>query len=85
MEHCFEDQKTELGFDHFEGRYLALMRRQATTALTHLFLSEVQHALRAEKPRADGLSGPHRRGGLGSRVHSRIQLSARKPFRTIPF
>lgn len=69
VERCFEDQKSELGFDHFEGRsYLALMRHQAITAVTHLFLSEVQQALRGEKPRADGLSGPQRRGGLGPRV-----------------
>ncbi len=30
IERCFEDQKTELGFDHFEGRsYLGLKRHQA--------------------------------------------------------
>jgi SRSO17 transposase len=61
VERCFEDQKTELGFDHFEGRsYLGLMRHQAITAASHLFLSEVQQRLRGEKPRADRLPGPHR-------------------------
>jgi hypothetical protein len=43
VERCFEDQKTELGFDHFEGRsYVGLMRHQTITALTHLFLSRVR-------------------------------------------
>lgn len=51
VERCLMDQKTELGFDHFEGcSYLALMRHQTVTALTHLFLPEVQHALRGENP-----------------------------------
>lgn len=61
VERCFEDQKTELGFDHFEGRsYIGLKRHHAITAASHLFLSEVQHQLRGEKPRVDRLSGSHR-------------------------
>lgn len=80
VERCFEDQKSELGFDHFEGRsYLALMRHQAITAVTHLFLSEVQHALRGKKPRADGLSGPYRRGGLGARLPTRAARGPHDP------
>jgi SRSO17 transposase len=66
VERCFEDQKTELGFDHFEGRsYLGLKRHQAITAVSHLFLSETQQELRGEKPGVDGLSGPHRDGRAG--------------------
>jgi SRSO17 transposase len=69
VERCFEDQKTELGFDHFEGRsYLGLKRHQAITAVTHLFLSEVQQQLRGEKPGVDRLSGPHRDGRIGAVV-----------------
>ena len=50
VERCFEDQKTELGFDHFEGRsYVGLKRHQAITAVSHLFLSEVRQQLRGEK------------------------------------
>jgi len=61
VERCFEDQKTELGFDHFEGRsYLGLKRHQAITAVSHLFLSEVQQQLRGEKSGTDRLPGPHR-------------------------
>jgi SRSO17 transposase len=65
VERCFEDQKTELGFDHFEGRsYVGLMRHQAITAVSHLFLSEVNQELRGEKPGTDGLPSADR-GGRG--------------------
>jgi SRSO17 transposase len=85
VERCFEDQKTELGFDHFEGRsYLGLKRHQAITAVSHLFLSEMQQELRGEKPGVDGLSGPHSGGRVGAlvgagtpggRVDSRCRVS----------
>lgn len=58
IERCFEDQKTELGFDHFEGRsYVGLKRHQAITAVSHLFLSKVHQELRGEKPGANRLPG----------------------------
>ena len=67
IERCFEDQKTELGFDHFEGRsYLGLKRHQAITAASHLFLSEVQQQLRGEKRGADRLPGTNRDVGAGA-------------------
>jgi len=67
VERCFEDQKTELGFDHFEGRsYVGLMRHQIITAVTHLFLSQLHREWRGEKSGADRLPTPHRRRGLGS-------------------
>lgn len=60
VERCFEDQKTELGFDHFEGRsYVGLIRHQTITALTHLFLSRVHQAWREKKSGADGVPSPH--------------------------
>jgi SRSO17 transposase len=66
IERCFEDQKTELGFDHFEGRsYLGLKRHQAVTAVSHLFLAEVQQELRGEKSGVDGLPGADRLRGPG--------------------
>ncbi len=50
VERCFEDQKTELGFDHFEGRsYVGLMRHPTITAATHLFLSRVGQQWRGGK------------------------------------
>lgn len=64
VERCFEDEKTELGFDHFEGRsYVGLMRHQTITALTHLFLARTHEAWRGEKSGADGVPGADRRRG----------------------
>lgn len=84
VERCFEDQKTELGFDHFEGRsYLGLKRHQAITAVSHLFLSEVQQQLRGEKSGADRVPGPHRGRragpllGAGTNRHSTHPRSGR--------
>jgi SRSO17 transposase len=72
VERCFEDQKTELGFDHFEGRsYVGLKRHQAITAASHLFLSEVKQELRGEKSGADCLPGADRGGGPGALVGTR--------------
>ncbi len=69
VERCFEDQKTELGFDHFEGRsYRGLVRHQAITAVSHLFLSEVRQQLRGEKSGVDRLPSPHRRRRAGALV-----------------
>ena len=74
VERCFEDQKTELGFDHFEGRsYLGLKRHQAITAVSHLFLSETQQELRGEKSGVDGLSGPHGGSRAGALVGTGTQ------------
>lgn len=73
VERCFEDQKTELGMDHFEARnYTAMVRHLAVTAVTFLFLSRVRQSRqrRGEKTgrtgrggpeRPDGVPGPHRR------------------------
>lgn len=67
VERSFEDQKTELGFDHFEGRsYIGLMRHQTITALTHLFLSRVHQEWRGEKSGVDGLPNSHGSIGVGS-------------------
>ena len=67
VERCFEDQKTELGFDHFEGRsYVGLMRHQAVTAVTYLFLAEARQRLGKKKSRPNGVSGANRRRRVGS-------------------
>ena len=69
---CFEDEKTELGFDHYEGRnYTGLLRHQLVTAVSHLFLARVQRAERGEKSGPDGVSGADRDGGGGPRVGAR--------------
>lgn len=57
-ERCFEDEKTELGFDHYEGRsYRGLLRHQRLTALAHLFCGRERQRLRGEKPGGDGVPG----------------------------
>jgi SRSO17 transposase len=67
IERCFEDSKTELGFDHYEGRnYEGMMRHQTVTAVTYLFLARTREQWRGEKsgaygvPTADGVecAGP---------------------------
>ena len=61
VERCFEDEKMELGFDHFEGRsYVGLMRHQTITAVTHLFLARTCHQWRGEKIGVDGVPSAHR-------------------------
>jgi hypothetical protein len=74
VERCFEDQKTELGFDHFEGRsYVGLMRHQIVTAVTHLFLSRVHLKWREKKSGANRLPGTHGCVGASAVVVSRWQ------------
>jgi SRSO17 transposase len=64
IERCFEDEKTELGLDHFEGRkYVGLKRHQTITALTQLFLAEQEQCLKKKKLRHNALSAPHCHGG----------------------
>lgn len=66
IERCFEDEKGELGLDHYEGRkYRGLKRHLILTAVSHLFLAEVHQALRGEKPGPDGVPGAGRDGGGG--------------------
>jgi SRSO17 transposase len=51
VERCFEDEKMELGFDHFEGRtYKGLKRHQTICSLTHLFLAETKQTATKETP-----------------------------------
>jgi len=54
IERCFEDSKTELGLDHYEGRnYEGMMRHQTVTAVTYLFLARMREQWRGEKPGPD--------------------------------
>ena len=58
VERCFQDEKTELGFDHFEGRsYTGLIRHQRLVALTYLFCVEACERWRGEKSGVDGVPG----------------------------
>ena len=69
IERCFEDEKTELGLSHFEGRsYKGLLRHLIITSLTHLFLAELHQSLTqgGKKSRPDGVPGPYGQLGLGA-------------------
>ena len=67
VERCFEDEKGELGMDHYEGRlYRGLKRHLILSAVSHLFLAKVHGDLRGGKPGSDGLPGPRGDGGRGA-------------------
>lgn len=69
VERCFQDEKSELGLDQYEGRlYQGLKRHLILTAVSHLFLAQVRQDLRGEKPGADGLPGPYGHGGRGAKL-----------------
>lgn len=72
VERCFEDEKGELGLDHYEGRkYQGLKRHMILTAVSHLFLAKVHQELRKKKSGAEGtdrLSGAD--GDVGSSQES---------------
>ncbi len=57
VELCFQEEKDELGMDHFEVRnYLSLKRHLLLTAVSHLFLAKVRQKWRGEKTAPDSLS-----------------------------
>jgi SRSO17 transposase len=69
VERCFEDGKTELGFDHWEGRsYLGLKRHQTLSAVSFLLLAEVRHELGGGKPGMDGVPSSDGGGRVGGGV-----------------
>ena len=60
VERCFEDDKTEVGMDHFEVRnYRSLKRHLIISALSLLFLAEIHQEDRGGKSGPDGLPGPN--------------------------
>jgi SRSO17 transposase len=65
VERCFEDQKGEVGLDHYEGRrYQGLKRHLILSAVSYLFLSRMRQEFGGEKPGADGVPSAHGAGGL---------------------
>lgn len=65
VERCFEEEKDELGMDHFEVRnYTSLKRHLLLTAVSHLFLAKVRQQWRGKKPASDRQPTPP--GGRGA-------------------
>ena len=53
IERCFEDQKGEVGLDHYEGRrYLGLKRHLVLSAVSYLFLARTRQEIGGEKPQS---------------------------------
>lgn len=60
VERCFEDQKGEVGLDHYEGRrYLGLKRHLTISAVSYLFLARTRQELAGEKTGTDRMPSPH--------------------------
>jgi SRSO17 transposase len=66
VERCFEDQKGEVGLDHYEGRkYVGLKRHLILSAVSYLFLSRVRQRLAKKKSGVDRVPSARRRLGAG--------------------
>jgi SRSO17 transposase len=64
VERCFEDQKSEIGLDQYEGRrYRGLKRHLILSCISYLFLSRMRQEFGGEKSGADRVPDPHRGGG----------------------
>jgi hypothetical protein len=67
VERCFEDQKSEIGLDQYEGRrYRGLKRHLILSCVSYLFLSRMRQEFGGGKSGADGVPGAHGGGGLDS-------------------
>jgi SRSO17 transposase len=65
VERCFEDQKGEVGLDHYEGRrYQGLKRHLSLSAVSYLFLSRMRQEFGGGKSGADGVPGAHGHRGV---------------------
>jgi SRSO17 transposase len=65
VERGFEDQKGEVGLDHYEGRrYLGLKRHLVLSAVSYLFLARTRQDFGGEKPRTDRMPSTHGAGGV---------------------
>jgi SRSO17 transposase len=66
IERCFEDQKGEIGLDHWEGRrWIGLKRHLILSAVSYLFLAKACQRLEGKKSGGHGLPSPY--GGQRSR------------------
>ena len=60
VERCFEDQKSEIGLDQYEGRrYQGLKRHLILSCVSYLFLSRMREEFGGEKSGVDGVPGAY--------------------------
>ena len=60
VERCFEDQKSEVGLDQYEGRrYRGLKRHLILSCISYLFLSRTRQEFGGGKPGVDGMPGAY--------------------------
>jgi len=70
VEQCFEESKTELGMDHYEGRkYPGWHHHMLTTMLAHFFLWHLKIRLGKKSPCTDGGTDPEIAGGHLASTH----------------
>jgi SRSO17 transposase len=81
IERCFEDDKGEVGLDHYEGRrYVGLKRHLLLSAVSYLFLARVRQELAGKKSGVDGVPGPYGGGSRGAfLVAQRLRLGPALP------
>lgn len=91
IERCFEEDKDELGFDHFEVRgWQAIHRHMYLTQVSHLYLNKAREKLVAEEKaqeRVGVFSLPGRRRRRSSHVLGREsdgESDSRGPGRLVP-
>jgi SRSO17 transposase len=78
VERCFEDQKSEIGLDQYEGRrYVGLKRHIVISAVSYLFLAQVREDWRGEKSRADRVPVACGDSGFGADVEFAEYVSGR--------
>jgi SRSO17 transposase len=66
VERCFEDHKSEIGLDQYEGRrYLGLKRHLIISAVSYLFLARIRQDWAKKKSRDHRLPIAHGDGGPG--------------------
>ena len=65
VERCFEDQKSEIGLDQYEGRrYQGLKRHLILSGVSYLFLSRMREEFGGGKSGLDRVPGAHSDRGL---------------------
>jgi SRSO17 transposase len=69
VERCFEDQKSEIGLDQYEGRrYLGLKRHMIISCVSYLFLARVREEWGKKGTGTDRVPTAHGDGGVGPLV-----------------